>query len=306
MRVLVTGSSGFVGTNLVPHLKSNQIEVITLDKDPSTTGDAHILYRLGSFDGELHSILETCDAVIHLASESHVDRSITGPKEFIDNNVNGTLELFEACKPHLSTLQQIIQFSTDEVGACLEKGELTEEYKYHTGSVYSASKAAQELLAQAYIKTFNLPIVTTRCVNIFGAQQADEKFIPTVCRKALANDPIPVYGSGMQLRQWVSVEHVCEFINYVTTSNFIPPGSLLHITGTREIHNIMIAHTVLSLLEKPASLISHVIDRLGHDTRYALGRTEETDRFGCPRYEEKNFIEDLGRTVKWYEEKYGR
>lgn len=303
MHILVTGSEGFVAKSLVPYLRSNQIEVTTLDKDPSSD-PSHIQYRLGSYSGELSRFFEGVDCVIHLASESHVDRSITGPKEFIDNNVTGTLELYEACKPHKDHLK-IIQFSTDEVGACLDRGELTEEYKFHTGSVYSASKAAQELLAQAYIKTFDLPIITTRCVNIFGAHQADEKLIPTICRKAIRDERVPIYGSGMQMRQWVSVEHVCEFLNVVATSTYIPPKTLLHITGTREIHNILLARSILNMLGKPGSLITHVTDRLGHDTRYALGRTEETDRWGVPQYLEENFMKDLEQTVEWYRSKYG-
>ena len=270
MRILVTGSEGFVGKNLVPHLRRNQVDVVTLDKQ-SSSDQHHIQYRLGSFSEALGERLAGVDCVIHLASESHVDRSISGPKEFVDNNVAGTLELYEACKPHKDL--KIVQFSTDEVGACLDSGELVEEYKFKVGSVYSATKAAQELLAQAYINTFDLPIITTRCVNIFGPYQADEKLIPTVCRRAMMNESIPVYGNGMQTRQWVSVSHVCEFLNEVATSNYIPPKALLHITGTKEIHNILLVRTILSILEKPGSLISHVKDRPGHDVRYALGRS---------------------------------
>jgi len=303
LRILVTGSAGFVGTHLVPMLRDRQLQIFTLDKNPSTTGGAeHIQYRLGSYEGLK---LPDIDAVIHLASESHVDRSISGPQEFIDNNVKGTLELYEACR-HQPELKQILQFSTDEVGACLPKGEFNEEYRFHTGSVYSASKGAQELLAQAYIKTFDLPVIITRCVNIFGTHQADEKFIPTICRHAMKDLPIPIYGSGLQMRQWVSVRHVCDFIAFVATSNFIPPKSLLHITGTKEIYNIFLARSILSILGKPSSLIKHVHDRLGHDVRYALGRTEETDRWGVPVYDEENFfLSELEETVQWYRGKYG-
>lgn len=280
-------------------LRDRQLKVFTLDKNPSSEPE-HIRYRLGSYEGLK---LPEVDAVIHLASESHVDRSISGPQEFIDNNVKGTLELYETCR-HFPNLKQILQFSTDEVGACLPSGELVEEYKFNTGSVYSASKGAQELLSQAYIKTFDLPVIITRCVNIFGTHQADEKFIPTICRNAALNKAIPIYGNGLQMRQWVSVKHVCEFVAYVATSSFIPPGSLLHITGTKEIYNILLARSILSILGKPASLISHVKDRLGHDVRYALGRTDETDRYGVPVYDEGNFLTELEETVQWYRGKY--
>lgn len=305
MRILVTGSSGFLGSNLVPYLQQFPLDIVGLDKDPPTVGTEHFQYALGSFSGDLSPVLEGVECVIHLASQSHVDRSITGPRQFLTDNIDGTLELYEACR-NFPEIKSIIQFSTDEVGACLETSELTEEYRFHTGSVYSASKAAQELLAQAYVKTFSLPIITTRCVNIFGPEQADEKLIPTICRKALADEQIPVYGSGMQQRQWVFVNHVCEFLHYVATSNFIPPAALLHITGTKEIYNIMMVNSILSLLGKPSTLISHVEDRLGHDTRYALGRTDETDRYGCPVYDQSQFMADLQQTVEWYKEKHGK
>lgn len=308
MKVLVTGSSGFVGKNFVQRLKDNHVDVVCLDATALGTEDLSTWkYRLGSFTQTtlLADNFKEVESVVHLASESHVDRSILGPREFIDNNVAGTLELFEMCRG-LPNLQSIILFGTDEVGACLEEGSFVEKgMPFHCGSVYSASKGAQELLAQAYIKTHGLPIVTTRCVNIFGPQQADEKFIPTVIRKAIKGENIPIYGSGMQKRQWVSVEHVCKFLNDLCTSTMVPPSSVLHITGTKEFPNIMLAHTILSLLGKPASLISHVTDRLGHDARYALGRTDSTDAYGFPEYDESKFMEDLSATVDWYVKHYG-
>jgi dTDP-glucose 4,6-dehydratase len=304
LHLLVTGSAGFVGQNLVPYLRENQIRVSTLDQRLSLGLDAsHTPYRLGSFEINLSKLLEDVDCVIHLASESHVDRSIEGPRVFVENNVLGTLELFEAAKEHKNL--KIVLFSTDEVGACLPEGDLKEEYRFRTGSVYSATKGAQELLAQAFLKTHDLSIITTRCVNIFGPHQSEEKFIPMICKNALQDQPIPIYGNGMQTRQWVSVDHVCEFLNIVATSNYIPPGTLLHITGTKEIHNELLARTILGLLRKPSSLIHHVRDRAGHDARYALGRTEETDRWGVPQYEEECFMRDLEKTVEYYRNAIG-
>lgn len=303
MKALVTGASGFVGRNLVPYLHERHWDVVTLDALPAPIEGQgygqHIQYRLGSYEKDLASLIEGVKVVIHLASQSHVDRSISGPVAFIDDNVKGTLELFEACKSLRP--EKILHFSTDEVGACLETGAFEETYQFDCGSVYSASKGAQELLVQAYIKTFDLPIITTRCVNIFGPHQAEEKFIPTVIRKALNFEAIPIYGSGMQKRQWVHVKHVCEFVASAALATYIPPKTLLHITGTSEFPNILIAHTVLSLLGQPASLIQHVADRLGHDERYSLGRTGKTDDFISVRYSESDFMSDLKETVSWYQ-----
>lgn len=310
MNVLVTGAAGFVGSNLVPFLIQREMVVSTLDMNelPVAQPDLRIQakYRLGSFRDEAKQIADSISDVthiVHLASQSHVDRSISSPRQFIEDNVNGTLELFEVAR-HLPDLQQIILFSTDEVGACKERGEFTESEPFNCGSVYSASKGAQELLAQAYIKTHSLPIVTTRCVNIFGPGQADEKFLPTIIRKAIADEKIPIYGSGYQAREWVHVDHVCDFLNWLVTASFIPPKTILHITGTKELPNIVMAQLVLGLLGKLGKgpdLIEHVTDRLGHDVRYALGR-DETDHWDAPTYENR-FMEDLVHTVKHYEEK---
>lgn len=307
MKVLITGASGFVGKNLVPYLHERHWDVITLDALPAPVGlsgfENHIQYRLGSY-GELSAkssdVLSGVRVVIHLASQSHVDRSIDGPVPFIDDNVRGTLELFEFCRK--LDLEKIIHFSTDEVGACLQEGSFKEDYVFECGSVYSASKGAQELLVQAYIKTYDLPIVTTRCVNIFGPHQATEKLIPKTISSALGGLPVPVYGDGMQKRQWVHVDHVCEYVTAVAAGNYIPPKTVLHITGTREIHNVMLVQSILGLLGKPSELIKFVPDRLGHDVRYALGRTDKTNDFIDLEYKESSFFEDLKKTVNWYRE----
>lgn len=295
-RVLITGSSGFVGKNLVPYMQERQWKVVGLDQE----GEPDLLYRLGSWSNhdQLKEAVMNVDVIVHLASQSHVDRSISGPKQFADDNVTGTLELFEAAKG-----KRVLLFSTDEVGACLERGEFYETFEYKCGSVYSATKASQEVLAQAYIKTHGSEIVTTRCVNIFGPHQHDEKFIPTVCRHAIHDKPIPIYGSGMQMRQWVSVEKVCETVTEIVASNYVPPGTVIHIPGTGEIPNILLAHMILSHLGRPASLISHVQDRLGHDVRYALGVKSTLD-FGFSLYDPTRFPEDLKKTVQHYQERY--
>lgn len=297
MRVLVTGASGFIGQNLIKQLKTNQVDVQGLD----CVKGANITYRLGSFEQNIKNILEPFQTVVHLASESDVDRSLVSPKAFVDNNVKGTLELLEGIKVS-KQISQVVLLSTDEVGGSLKKDSFRETGDpLHCGNLYSATKGAQELLAQAYLNTYNLPIIITRCVNVFGPHQAKEKFIPTIVERALKNEKIQIFGSGMQKRQWVHVSHVCRFLNEIAVSNMIPPGSVLHITGTKEIANILLAHTILNILDKPASLISHVNDRPGHDERYSLDRTEDTDRFMLSlKYNEEDFLPDLKETVLHY------
>jgi dTDP-glucose 4,6-dehydratase len=302
MRVLVTGSAGFVGKRLLSLLQDSSFEVVGLDYVmPHSSPKNHVLYRLGSFEYEpnhLSGLIGEVDAIINLAAESHVDRSISGPKQFIDNNVMGCLEILEACryiKPKM-----FLHFSTDEVGACLDVGQMMEKSPFHTGSVYSASKAAQEHLCQAYAKTHGLNLLITRCVNIFGEGQADEKFIPMICNKVISGEPITIYGNGYQERQWVYVDHVCEMVRDIVSSTFVPPGAIFHITGTKEIPNLVMAHLVSSLLGCGSPKISHIEDRLGHDVRYSLG-SEVAEHYGFSQYASKNsFISDLKKTVLSY------
>lgn len=321
-KVLVTGSSGFVGQNLCRWLKQKGFYVIGLDffkpnakiykhhfltfkPENSDHTDEFIEYRLGTTNKKdiISSALDKVDGVIHLAAQSHVDTSINDPMVFSRDNFAGTIELFETCRG--KNLQKIILFSTDEVGACLDDGEFYEDGKFITGSVYSASKASQEHLATAYMKKYDLPIYITRCVNIFGPGQAYEKFLPRIILNALEDKKIPIYGSGYQSRQWVHVDHICDFLNVLLLANYIPHSKdkALHITGTTEIPNILMASMVLGMLGKPQSLMDHVADRPGHDERYALGRSEYTDQWNLPEYKQQ-FYQDLMKTIEWYKEQF--
>lgn len=316
--VLVTGSSGMVGRNLCRHLKNNQFEVIGLDyQTPDSPPDLQpesikpwlgsfgldgfLKYRLGENSDDLRaSILEKLNGVeyvIHLASQSHVDRSISHPQQFVIDNVAGTLELLEMCRS-LPNLQRIVHFSTDEVVACVESGSAKEDATFRCGSVYSATKGAQELLVQAYIKTHKLPIVTTRCVNIFGPEQNIEKFIPKIVWSAVNDQKVPIYGDGSQTREWVHVDHVCDVINWAMLNTYMPNGKVVHIVGTKEIQNIVIANLILGRLGK-SHLIEHVADRLGHDVRYSLDAGDAHVVWDMPTYQ-GSFVRDLFKTVDWY------
>jgi len=333
MNVLITGCSGFVGRHATRYFKKMGFNVLGLDyvyqddrsmfwtsKNMPTKEetlawlehfglDGFLKYRLGTYENPevMQSVLEKCqgvEVIIHLAAQSHVDRSIKGPRTFIDDNVGGTVELFEMARD-MPNLQKIILFGTDETVACLKEGSAEEKQIMNCGSVYSASKGAQELLAQAYINTHNLPITTTRSVNIFGAEQADEKFIPTVIRNAIQSKAVPIYGNGFQSRQWTSVEHVCDFLGWLSNNTFVPHGNTLHITGTPEIPNIILAHTILSLMNKP-DLIAHIEDRKGHDVRYSLARGEGALVWDSPVYKHQEcFMQDLKKTIHWYANHYG-
>lgn len=307
MKILVTGSSGFVGKNLVPHLKANHFDVLTLDAVSNDLFETNFEYKLGTFSPITMEMIEKSGAqsIIHLAAQSHVDRAISGPRKFVDDNVNGTIELFEVARK--MELQNIILFSTDEVGGSVEEGSFFENDPMKPENTYAATKAMQEHLAQSYVKAYDLPIVITRCANIFGKHQADEKFMPTVIRNALADKPIPVYGNGKQIREWVPVEFVCEFIHFLAQASFVPPMSRLHITSSETgIQNLHLVYMVLAILGKPTSLVSFVSDRPGHDVRYSLGRSNATDMYGLPN-NERNFMKDLEETINWYRgERYGR
>lgn len=310
--ILVTGANGFVGRNFVSKLNKDGVDHIQLDKsfDCKLFGESRlenlekekqkvIQYELGSFRDFPQEYVQDVTCIVHLASESHVDTSISSPRKFIDANISGTMEIFEIAKK-LPNLKQVILFSTDEVVACLpERRQAFETSLLHCGNVYSATKGAQELLAQAYIKTWNLPIITTRCVNIFGSYQAFEKFIPKTISHVLKDLPVVVYGEGYQERQWVHVDFVCRFLSSLLEANYIPPGQVLHITGTKELTNINLVYLIAGLLGK-TPMINHVEDRKGHDERYSLYKSTTVDFVQDDYEDEKTFLSDLKKTVEFY------
>jgi dTDP-glucose 4,6-dehydratase len=315
MNVLVTGGCGFIGTNLVRLLLAERPDwrIVNLDKltyagNPENLADleGHARYRLVRGDicnGELVADVlgtERIDAVMHLAAESHVDRSILTPAVFVDTNVRGTQVLLEAAREH--GVQRFLHVSTDEVyGSLGPEGLFSEETPLDPSSPYSASKASSDLLALAYARTFHVPVLVTRCSNNFGPYQFPEKLIPLMIANALRDRPLPVYGDGLNVRDWIQVEDHCRGLLAALERGTV--GQVYNLGGSSERPNLHIVRRVLALLGKPESLIQYVKDRPGHDRRYAMDTRKARAELGwTPRHE---FEAALAATVRWYVEQRG-
>ena len=312
MNVLVTGGAGFIGSNLVRLLLAERPgwRVVNLDK-LTYAGNAenladlaanprHLFVKGDICDGPLVAEVmkaERIDAVMHLAAESHVDRSILTPAVFIDTNVRGTQVLLEAARE--LGVKRFLHVSTDEVyGSLGPTGFFTEATPLAPTSPYSASKAASDLLALAYAHTFGLPVVVTRCSNNYGPFQFPEKLIPLLIANATRDLPLPVYGDGMNVRDWIHVEDHCRGLLAALEQG--EDGEVYNFGAASERHNIDIVRQVLRLLGKPESLISYVKDRPGHDRRYAIDAAKAKAKLGwAPRHA---FEDALAATVRWYSE----
>lgn len=312
MNVLLTGGSGFIGSNLVRLLLAERPgwRIVNLDK-LTYAGNAENLadlvgnprYRFVRGDicnGELIADVfrtEKIDAVMHLAAESHVDRSILAPSIFIETNVRGTQVLLEAAREF--GVKRFLHVSTDEVyGSLGPTGLFTEKTPLDPSSPYSASKASSDLLALAYAHTFQLPVVVTRCSNNYGPYQFPEKLIPLMIANAVRDRALPVYGDGMNVRDWIHVEdHGRGLLAALEKGK---DGQVYNFGASSERHNIDIVKQVLRLVGKPESLIQYVKDRLGHDRRYAIDSSKAQAELGwSPRH---RFEEALAATVRWYVE----
>jgi len=310
VNLLLTGGSGFIGSNLVRLLLAERPgwRVVNLDK-LTYAGNAENLadlegdprYRFVRGDicnGELIADLfrtERIDAVMHLAAESHVDRSILAPSVFIETNVRGTQVLLEAAREH--GVKRFLHVSTDEVyGSLGPTGLFTETTPLAPSSPYSASKASSDLLALAYAHTFGLPVVVTRCSNNYGPYQFPEKLIPLMIANAVRDLPLPVYGDGRNVRDWIHVEdHARGLLAALEQGE---PGQVYNFGASSERQNIDIVQQVLKLVGKPESLIRYVRDRPGHDRRYAIDSSRAQATLGWkPRHA---FEEALAATVRWY------
>ncbi len=315
MNILITGGSGFIGSNLVRLVLAERPgwRVVNLDK-LTYAGNAESVaelegnprYRFVRGDianGELVAEIvrsEGIDAVMHLAAESHVDRSILSPAIFIETNVRGTQVLLEAARE--LRVKRFLHVSTDEVyGSLGPTGLFTEETPLAPSSPYSASKAGSDLLALAYAHTFGLPVVVTRCSNNYGPYQFPEKLIPLMIANALEDKALPVYGDGLNVRDWIHVEDHCRGLLAALEQG--QAGQVYNFGASSERRNIEIVKGVLRLLGKPESLIQYVKDRPGHDRRYAIDSAKARRDLGwAPRH---SFEEALAATVKWYREHRG-
>jgi len=310
MNILLTGGSGFIGSNLVRLVLSERPgwRVVNLDKLTyagnaenlaDLTGNSRYRFVRGDIcNGELIADLfrnERFDAVMHLAAESHVDRSILAPSIFIETNVRGTQVLLEAAREF--GVKRFLHVSTDEVyGSLGATGLFTERTPLDPSSPYSASKASSDLLALAYAHTFKLPVVVTRCSNNYGPYQFPEKLIPLMIANAVRDLPLPVYGDGMNVRDWIHVEDHGRGL--LAALEMGESGQVYNFGASSERHNIDIVKQVLKLVGKPETLIQYVKDRPGHDRRYAIDSSKARQKLGWePRHV---FEEALAATVQWY------
>jgi dTDP-glucose 4,6-dehydratase len=321
-RVLVTGGAGFIGSALVRHLVlKRKSEVCTIDK-LTYSGSLDNLVDVADQPRHHFRQIDICDvvalraavldfapdAIVHLAAESHVDRSIDGPSAFIETNIVGTYQLLEIAREYAAAKRdgfRLLHVSTDEVyGSLGPSGLFTEDSPYRPNSPYSASKASADHLARAWFETYRLPVLVTNCSNNYGPFQFPEKLIPLTILKALKGQPVPVYGDGMQVRDWLHVDdHVSGLVNVLERGT---PGRTYNIGGNSERTNLSVVETILRALARLVGkrehellgLIRFVTDRPGHDRRYAIDAGRMRDELGwAPRTE---FEAGIDATVAWY------
>ncbi|HZV66430.1 MAG TPA: dTDP-glucose 4,6-dehydratase [Telluria sp.] len=324
--IFVTGGAGFIGSNFVlDWLAQSDEPVVNLDKLTyagnlanlaSLAGDArHLFVRgdIGDQDGVL-ALLNTHKprAILHFAAESHVDRSIHGPGEFITTNINGSFSLLEAARAYWSGLDpaakaafRFLHVSTDEVYGSLGPNDppFSETTAYAPNSPYSASKAASDHLVRAYHHTYGMPTLTTNCSNNYGPYHFPEKLIPLIISNALAGKPLPIYGDGMQVRDWLYVSDHCAAIRRVLAAG--RPGEVYNVGGWNEMANIEVVHTLCDILDQEAPTtgsyreqITYVQDRPGHDRRYAIDAGKLERELGWKPAE--TFESGIMKTVRWY------
>ncbi len=331
MRILISGGAGFIGSNLILHLHEAHpdFEILNIDK-LSYASDLNYLSDLKGSERywfkrvditDREAVRETVqkfkpEGVFHLAAESHVDNSISGPEPLIYSNVVGTFNLLDECRQQWQQNEEkwkqnrFLHVSTDEVyGTLGDEGFFTEETSYAPNSPYSASKAGSDFIVRSYFHTYGMNAVTTNCSNNFGPHQHSEKLIPTVIRTALKNEAIPVYGKGENIRDWLYVKEHCEALDLVFMKG--KAGETYNIGGDNEWKNIELVKKICDVLNDEVAngpegdykkLITFVEDRAGHDYRYAIDCSKIKNELGWQP--EDNFEKQLDETVKWYVDKY--
>ncbi|HTD23682.1 MAG TPA: dTDP-glucose 4,6-dehydratase [Terriglobales bacterium] len=309
MKILVTGGAGFIGSNFIRQTlhSGKNTEVVNFDK-LTYSGNLENLadlaenprYRFVRGDiADAAKVAEVLangfDAIVNFAAETHVDRSIENAAPFVHSNVIGTLTLLEAVRQHKTKL--FIQISTDEVyGSAGTKDSFTEDQILDPRSPYSASKAAADHLVNAYIHTYGISAITLRCTNNYGPYQFPEKLIPLMIANAIEGKQLPVYGDGMQERDWLYVEDYCRAIAFVLERG--KPGDVYNVSSGSPTPNLVVIKTILKMLGKPESLIRFVTDRPGHDRRYSLDSSKLRRELAWKP--EVGFEEGIGKTVDWY------
>ena len=316
-KILITGGAGFIGANFVHYIlnKYDDYKVFNLDKltyaanldnlSSIVNNNNYIFIKGDICNKEFIENLfkkENFDIVVNFAAESHVDRSISDPSIFINTNVVGTQILLDACKKY--NVSRFHQVSTDEVygDLPLDRSDLlfNENNNINPSSPYSASKASADLIVKAYYKTFNLPVTISRCSNNYGKFQHEEKLIPLMIKRALNNDKLPVYGNGLNVRDWLHVYDHCSAIDLIIHEGKV--GEIYNVGGNNEKSNIEIVKEILATLGKSEELIYYVKDRKGHDLRYAINSLKLQNELNWkPKY---SLDEGLKETINWYKNYY--
>ncbi len=308
MKLLVTGGAGFIGSCFIRHIlnkypdyKVINLDILTYAGNLANLKDIESNPNYNFIQGDIcdkkvvMDLMSQVDCCLNFAAESHVDRSITGPEIFVDTNVKGTLNLLEAARQF--NIHRYLQVSTDEVYGTLGKtGYFMETTPLAPNSPYSASKASADMLVRAYHETFNVPVLTTRCSNNYGPYQFPEKLLPLFINNILQDRQVPVYGDGLNVRDWLYVYDHCSAIDTVLHKGKI--GDVYNIGGNNEKTNIEITKLLLKELNKPESLIKYVKDRLGHDRRYAIDSSKMQNELGWQP--SVTFEEGIQLTINWY------
>ena len=308
MKILTTGGAGFIGSCFIRQMLNNHpnYKIINLDcltycgnlsnlKDVENNPNYEFIYGNINDKNLVRDLIKQVDCVVNFAAETHVDNSIKNPEIFIETNVSGTLNLLQACKE--IGIERFIQISTDEVYGTLGKtGYFDENSPLAPNNPYSASKASADMLVRAYYKTYNLPAIITRCTNNYGPYQYPEKLIPYFISKLLKNEKVPIYGDGLNVRDWLYVYDHTSAIDIVLHKG--KTGEIYNISANNEQTNLEIAKLILKIMNKNESYINFVEDRLGHDKRYALSSKKIQNELNWkPKVE---FNEGITQTINWY------
>jgi dTDP-glucose 4,6-dehydratase len=306
MKLIVTGGLGFIGSNFILQTleKYPKFKIVNIDAEFIGSNKKNLIniknnlnYKFIKSNINNKKILEKeipkCDVVINFAAESHVDRSISGPKPFIDSNILGTHNLLEFIRKYN---KKFIQISTDEVFGSLKKSTADEEFPFNPASPYASSKAAAEMLVKSYFKTYGSDVMITRCTNNFGSRQFEEKLIPKIILNANKNKKIPIYGTGKNIRDWIFVKDHCDALLKVLFKG--KSGESYNISASNELSNLKIVKTILKIMNKPTDLIEFTKDRLGHDFRYSMDSSKIRKQLNWKPM--TNFDTGLELTINWY------